>query len=212
MSTSAAPAFAQPADMWNQRYAQDGFLFGEAPNGWLQAMASHLPARGRVLCVADGDGRNSVWLAQQGHTVEAFDIAEVGVRKARALAQTRGVTVDYTVADCDSYGWQAETYDGVVAIFVQFADPALRARMFSHMVRSLKPGGVLILQGYGVAQLEYKTGGPGVLSHLYTEAMLRESFAELRVDVLRSYDEVLSEGSAHRGMSALVGLVATKPS
>lgn len=210
MSHANTPTFPQPADTWNQRYGQDGFLFGTAPNAWLREVAHRLPASGRVLCVADGEGRNSVWLAQQGHQVDAFDIAEVGVAKARRFAAEQGVEVNFSVADCDSFGWRAAAYDAVVAIFVQFADPAQRARLFARMAESLRPGGVLVLQGYTPQQLEYKTGGPGVLSHLYTEALLREAFASLDIEVLRCYDEVLSEGSAHRGLSALVGMVARR--
>jgi SAM-dependent methyltransferase len=100
-----------------------------------------------VLCVADGEGRNGVWLAGQGLTVDAFDVAEVGVAKARRLAAERGVTVNFAVADCDAYPWPEGVYDGVAAIFVQFADPAMRGRLFAHIVRSLKPGGTLVESG-----------------------------------------------------------------
>ena len=115
------------------------------------------------------------------------------------------------VADCDGFAWRDEAWDGIAAIFVQFADPALRARMFARIVAGLKPGGTLLLQGYTPRQLDYRTGGPGVASHLYTEAMLREAFAALEVVELREYDAELREGSGHCGMSALIGLVARKP-
>jgi SAM-dependent methyltransferase len=164
-----------------------------------------------VLCVADGEGRNSVWLARQGFQVEAFDISEVGVTKARKLASESGVPVDYTVADCEQYDWAAQRHDGVVAVFIQFADPDMRTRLFANMVRSLKPGGVLILQGYTPRQLEYKTGGPGQLSHLYTATLIRDAFKDLRIIELIEYEADLSEGSRHAGRSALLGLAATKP-
>ena len=167
---------------------------------------------GRVLCVADGEGRNSVWLARQGLQVDAFDVAEVGVAKAQRLAAAHGVTVNYQVSDCDAHVWLPETYDGVVAIFVQFAEPLMRQRMFDNIVQSLKPGGILLLQGYGPKQLEYKTGGPGVLSHLYTADLLREELAELDITLLTEYDAELSEGARHTGISALVGMVARRRS
>ena len=97
--------------MWNQRYAGDELLFGEAPNDYLRAQAPRLPRHGRALCVADGEGRNSVWLARQGLQVQAFDISPVGVAKARALAARAGVQVDYEVADCDSWAWPEATFD-----------------------------------------------------------------------------------------------------
>ena len=208
--TQTSSPFNAPAQTWNQRFAAPGFLFGSDPNAWLREHASVWSPDDRVLCVADGEGRNSVWLAEQGLKVDAFDIAEIGVAKARDLAAQRGVTVNFTVADCDDYAWPEAACDGVAAIFVQFADPALRERLFARMVRALKPGGHLVLQGYTPQQLEYKTGGPPLASHLYTEALLREAFAELDIVSLREYEADLAEGSGHHGRSALIGLVARR--
>lgn len=203
-------AFADAAATWNQRFAGDEFLFGTEPNAWLREHAHQFPPGGRVLCVADGEGRNSVWLAKQGFVVDAFDIAEVGVAKARRFAEREGVQVHYHVADCDGFAWRDAAYDGVAAIFVQFADPALRERLFARIVASLKPGGVLVLQGYTPKQLEYRTGGPPCASHLYTEAMLREAFAALEIVELREYEAEVAEGRGHLGRSALIGLVARR--
>ncbi len=205
------PAFSDPAGTWNRRFNEEGFHFGTAPNGWLVAHADIWSPGARVLCVADGEGRNSVWLARRGLQVLAFDIADQGVAKARQLAADQGVKVDYAVADCDAYAWPEGTCDGVAAIFVQFADPALRERMFAHMVASLKPGGTLVLQGYAARQLEFRTGGPPLLSHLYTTDLLRQAFAGLDILVLDDYEADLAEGKGHKGRSALIGLVARKP-
>jgi len=204
------PAFADPAGTWNRRFTEHGFLFGTAPNAWLREHAGVWQPGQRVLCVADGEGRNSVWLAAQGLVVDAFDIAEVGVAKARQLAAEQGVTVNYTVSDCDAFPWAEGIYDGVAAIFVQFADPALRERLFGHIRRCLKPGGTLVLQGYTPQQLEYRTGGPPFASHLYTETLLREAFADMDFVELREYEAELAEGSGHCGRSALIGLVARR--
>lgn len=203
-------AFNDPAGTWNQRFAADGYLFGTEPNEWLREHAGAWQPGQRVLCVADGEGRNSVWLARRGLQVDAFDIAAVGVAKARRLAAEQGVTVDYQVADCDGYAWPEAHYDGVAAIFVQFADPALRERLFARMRSSLKPGGTLLLQGYTPKQLEYRTGGPPLLSHLYTAQMLREAFAALDIVELREYEAEVHEGSGHSGRSALIGMVARR--
>jgi SAM-dependent methyltransferase len=210
MSTTPPSPFADPAGTWNRRFADDGFLFGSEPNAWLREHATLWSPGDRVLCVADGEGRNSVWLARQGLTVDAFDIAEVGVAKARRLAVEHAVTVNFAVADCDAYPWPEGVYDGVAAIFVQFADPATRGRLFARIVRSLKPGGTLVLQGYTPKQLDYRTGGPPLASHLYTETLLREAFADLDLVVLREYEADLAEGSGHCGHSALIGLVARR--
>lgn len=211
MNTSALPAFPDAAKTWNSRFATGDYIFGTEPNAWLREHAAVWSAGQRVLCVADGEGRNSVWLARQGLQVDAFDIAELGVAKARKLAATKGVQVNYAVSDCDSYAWPQGVYDGVAVIFVQFADPAMRERMFTHIKQSLKPGGTMVLQGYTPRQLEYKTGGPPQVSHLYTTDMLRQAFADLDVLELRDYEAELSEGDRHTGMSALIGLVARKP-
>jgi 2-polyprenyl-3-methyl-5-hydroxy-6-metoxy-1,4-benzoquinol methylase len=203
-------AFSDAAATWNKRFGADDFIFGREPNEYLRSHTPLLQAGQRVLCVADGEGRNSVWLAQRGLHVDAFDIAEVGVAKARKFAAQAGVAVAYTVADCDQWNWMPERYDLVVAIFIQFADPAMRARLFANMVHTLKPGGVLILQGYTPQQLEYKTGGPPIESHLYTETMLRSAFEALEILELETYEAVLTEGTQHSGRSALIGMVAHK--
>ena len=117
----------------------------------------------------------------------------------------------YYVAGCDEWPWAVDAYDVVVSVFVQFADPEMRERLFANIVRALKPGGLLVLQGYTPKQLEYKTGGPGALSLLYTADLLRRAFASLQIVELVEYEAELREGARHAGRSALVGLVARRP-
>jgi SAM-dependent methyltransferase len=210
MMPSDTPAFADAAGTWDRRFSEAGYLFGTEPNAWLREHAGVWHAGQRVLCVADGEGRNSVFLADRGLIVDAFDLSEVGVRKARDFARITGVKVNFAVADVATLRWPESLYDGVAAIFIQFADPELRARIFHGMVRCLKPGGILVLQGYTPKQLDYRTGGPGIASHLYTPQLLRESFAGMEILELREYEADLSEGTGHRGHSALVGLVARR--
>lgn len=206
---SATP-FDDARAKWNARFGGTDFAFGTEPNTWLRERSGALPPGGRVLCVADGEGRNSVFLARQGHAVDAFDLSDVGVAKARRFAAAQGVQVDYAVADGDALVWPEGVYDAVVAIFVQYATPAERTRLFANMVRCLRPCGVLMLLGYTPKQLVYRTGGPGVDSHLYTEALLREAFAGMAIERIDEFDAELAEGSSHTGMSALIGLIARK--
>ena len=196
---------------WDKRFSREDYIFGTAPNQFLAAQQPLLKAGQRVLCVADGEGRNSVWLAQQGLSVTAFDISPVGVEKARKLAVRAGVTVDYAIADVSGWAWPEAAFDAVAAIFVQFADPQLRGFMFERMLRALKPGGLLLVQGYTPRQLEYKTGGPPQVAHLYTPELLRAAFAGCEILQLREHESVVNEGSQHSGMSALIDLVARKP-
>jgi SAM-dependent methyltransferase len=210
MNNSTASPFSNPAATWNRRFEAEGYLFGTEPNAWLREHAHVWQPGQRVLCVADGEGRNSAWLAGQGLAVDAFDIAETGVAKARRLAAQQGVHVNYAVADCDALAWPEALYDGVAAIFVQFADPAVRARLFANIQRCLKPGATLLLQGYTPRQLEYKTGGPPIASHLYTPELLCEAFTQLQIGELREYEAEVAEGTGHRGHSALIGMVARK--
>jgi SAM-dependent methyltransferase len=210
MSPKPSTAFTDAADTWNQRFEGEDYLFGVEPNEWLREHVAVWPPGGRILCVADGEGRNSVWLARQGFVVDAFDIAAIGVAKARRLAAHEGVHLNFSVSDCDDYDWPKASVDGVAAIFIQFADPAQRERLFASMVASLRLGGILVLQGYTPRQLEYGTGGPPFVSHLYTPELLRAAFAELELLELREYEADVAEGSGHRGRSALIGLVGRR--
>ena len=165
----------------------------------------------RVLCIADGEGRNGIWLAEQGHRVTSFDSSTVAVEKARAWAEARGVAIDARLSGVDDWDWAEGAFDAVVAIFVQFADPAMRRRLFAGIWRTLKPGGLLLAEGYTPQQLEHRTGGPGEVTHLYTEAMMRDLLPEAEFLLLRSHEAVIEEGPAHSGLSALLDLVARRP-
>ncbi len=170
-----------------------------------------LRAGARVLAVADGEGRNGVFLAERGAVVHSVDGSAVAIEKAKRLAQLRSVTLTFEQADLIAWRWPVAAYDAVVAIFIQFVRESERPTFFRQLREALKPGGLLLLEGYRVEQLEYGTGGPRDASHLYTETMLRDAFAGMRIEALRSYDAVIEEGAAHTGMSALIDLIAIQP-
>lgn len=197
--------------MWEERFNTEDYVFGRAPAAFLLAHAEWLTPGASALSVADGEGRNSVFLAQKGLSVTAWDGAPSAIAKARKLAQEAGVEVDYQVADLEAWDWPEAAYDLVLGVFIQFVGPEARARLFGRMVRALRPGGVLMLHGYTPKQLDHGTGGPKALENLYTEALLREAFAGLEIRVLESYEAELDEGRGHKGVSALIDLVAVKP-
>ena len=204
--------FDEAAKFWNTRFDTHEYIFGTDANKYLTEKAlKYFQKLQKVLCVADGEGRNSVWLASQGMDVDAFDISDIAIKKANELAIQFGVSVRLYLKNMDEWDWKPNQYDGVVAIFVQFADPEMRVRLFQNMIHALKAGGVLILLGYSPKQLEYKTGGPSLLEHLYTEKLLLEQFSPYaEILEIESWEEELSEGRRHSGMSALVGMVARK--
>ena len=211
-STPPAPsAFTDARATWDARFAKPGLLFGAEPNAFLVREAARLAPASRVLSVADGEGRNSLWLAEQGHAVTAFDLSPIAVDKARHWAAERGASVEFHIAGIDDWNWMPDQFDAVVAIFVQFADPALRQRMFDGMWRTLQPGGLLLVQGYTPKQLDYRTGGPGRLDHLYTPELLRELLPAADWLVLHEHEATLHEGTGHAGRSALIDVVARKP-
>jgi SAM-dependent methyltransferase len=202
--------FSNPQATWDKRFSIPDYVFGEEPNAFLVSQAKHL-GRGRALALADGEGRNSVWLARQGFTVDAFDFSAPAVAKAKALAQKHQVVVNFSCTNWQTFDWKPKHYDLVAGIFFQFANPVERSQLFEKMKQSLKPGGTVIIQGYGKNQLSYNTGGPGKLENLYDEDMLRLAFAGFSVQVCQTYEAEIQEGQGHMGMSALVGFLAKKP-
>lgn len=197
--------------MWDQRYDTEEYVYGTEPSRFLKLNLEYLNAGDRVLAVADGEGRNSVFMAEQGLNVTAMDSSSVGLEKARRLAKKRDVNVDFQLADLKVYDWGATEYDVVAAIFIQFADPAFRTEIFDGMERALKPGGVLMLHGYTPKQIEFGTGGPPVSELLYTRNMLAAQFAGWQIIRLEEYEAELQEGPGHSGKSALVDLIARRP-
>lgn len=202
---------------WSARYrdAGDDYLFGTAPNRFLAAHAALFATGGRALSVADGEGRNAVWLAEQGLSVTATEISPVALEKARKLAAGRRVAAEFVAADVLAPDWPPAAYSGafdfVIGVFIQFAAPAERERLFVGMKRAVRPGGLVLLQGYTPKQLDYRTGGPSAVENLYTPELLRTLFADFEIIELREYEEVLEEGCAHKGRSALIDLVARRP-
>jgi cyclopropane fatty-acyl-phospholipid synthase-like methyltransferase len=214
-SPSITPQLELEDDMselarWESRFTQPGYWFGTAPNAFLAGQAHRLVRGQRALMIADGEGRNGVWLAERGLDVLSVDFSPAALAKARALAAERGVALRTEQADLTDWNWPAAEFDLVVAIFIQFFGPQLRSRTFEGMKQALKTGGWLLMQGYRVEQLAYGTGGPGQVENLYTRALLQDTFGDMALLEINEHDSVIHEGSGHNGMSALIDLVARK--
>ena len=196
--------------MWDERYAAPGFFFGTEPAQFLLEHKSHLTSGDKALAVADGEGRNSVYLAKLGLNVTATDFSEVALKKARGLAKSSNVEVNYQFADLETWTWEADAFDLVVAIFIQFAGPEFRDQIFGGLQKTLRPGGTLLLHGYTPKQIEFGTGGPPFVENMYTKQMLKSAFSNMEILHLKAYEREVDEGAGHSGMSALIDLVARK--
>jgi cyclopropane fatty-acyl-phospholipid synthase-like methyltransferase len=195
---------------WQDRFAGEDYRFGTEPNLFLKRHAHRLRKGQTALSIADGEGRNGVFLAEQGLDVLSLDFSPNGQAKARKLAAARGVSIRTEQADVIAWRYPPEAFDVVAAIFFQFATPDERATIFAGIKRTLKRGGLLLLEGYGPKQLDYKTGGPSVLANLYTRDLLQQAFGDFASLDIREYDAEIHEGAGHGGMSALVDLVGVK--
>lgn len=194
---------------WDERYGEAGFAYGTAPNDFLVSSISHLPKGGSVLCLAEGEGRNSTYLAAKGFVVTAVDSSAVGMQKAQLLARENGVDISTCVADLDDFTFPPQSYDGIVSIFCHLPVP-LRKKIHNGVVSSLKKGGVFILEGYTPRQLQYSTGGPPIKELLMELDELRSEFAGLRIVHGIELEREIHEGWLHTGRGSVVQLIAVK--
>lgn len=195
--------------MWDERYRDEQYVYGTAPNDFLRAMSGRIPP-GPVLCLAEGEGRNAVFLAELGHEVTAVDQSSQGMAKARRLADSRGVRIETVTADLRDFVIEPGRWAGIVAIFMHLP-PTLRARVLARVVDGLRPGGVLVFEAYAPTQLSYGTGGPSVEELLVPLGDLRRELTGLHFLHLGEVERDLSEGTLHSGQSAVVQVVARKP-
>jgi SAM-dependent methyltransferase len=195
---------------WEQRFSAAEYVFGEAPNTFLLRQASRLPAGGKALAVSDGEGRNGVWLARQGLDVVSMDFSPTAQLKAKALAAKHGVRITIQLADIFNYSWPVAAYDVIAVVFIQYMGPAKRTKVFANIAQALKPGGLLLLEGYTPTQVDYGTGGPKERENMYTRPILEEAFGGFSKIEIAEYEADIREGAGHGGISALIDLVGVK--
>jgi SAM-dependent methyltransferase len=200
---------AMTAD-WDARYAEAGWAFGTEPNDFLRERTGDLPAGGRVLCLAEGEGRNAVWLARHGHAVTGVDTAGVGLAKAHELAASHGVTITTVVADLATYDLGDAVWDAIVSVFAHV--PAdVRRRVHAAIPRALRPGGVLLLEAYRPQQLGEGTGGPPDDARMMDLERLRTELHGLDWELARELTRDVVEGRFHTGRAHTVQLLARRP-
>ena len=201
-----------PPDFWDARYAEPALAYGDAPNDFLAAVADRLAPSARVLCLAEGQGRNAVFLAERGHHVTAVDLSEVGLERARVLAAERGVEIETVVADLSDYDLGDHQWDAIVSIFAH--TPAdVRRQLHRRVVAALRPGGAFVLEAYTPEQTRRDTGGPSgdaAIDVTMTAAGLAEELGGLDAEILRETERVVIEGPYHHGEAAVVQVLAWK--
>lgn len=201
---------SSPSEFWDARFAEPGFAYGAEPNAFLAERLGALPP-GRLLLPGEGEGRNAVWAAERGWRVAALDASTVARDKALLLAAERGVSLDYRVGDLAELASAAPGgFDAIGLVFVHLPPPA-RTRFHRSLVEHLRPGGVLILEGFSRLQLERGTGGPRSLELLYDTSELAGDFRDLELVQLETCDTELEEGRYHRGLASVVRLVGRRP-
>lgn len=186
------------SDFWNQKYARDDYFYGDEPNDFLRSQAFRLPSQARILVIGDGEGRNGVWLAQQGFRVSSVDYSAVGCQKARALAARTGAPLDTHCADLLTWDWPVTAFDAVVSIYLHFP-PAERRPVHQRIAQSLAPRGLLLIELFHPKQLNYHSGGPKAPEMLVTADDLRQDFPSLEWQLLVEGETLLAEGPGHAG-------------
>ncbi len=197
-------------NFWDQQFAGEAFKYGTAPNAFLTTQAHRLVPNSEVLVPGDGEGRNGVWLAQQGHQVTAVDNSQVGLNKAQALAQERGVSITTVHADLAEWAPEPNSADAVVLVYLHLP-PVLRVQVHAQLAQALRPGGLLVLEAFHPQQLQHNSGGPKDKAMLYTPALLCEDFAA-GFEPLESWsgETHLDEGPGHQGLAHVTRWVASK--
>ena len=194
--------------MWDERYSAEHYIYGKKPNAFLYQYADKLP-KGRVLCLADGEGRNSVFLASLGYQVTAVDASAVGLEKAARLAGEEGVSVEYIQADLTEYDIGECRWDAIVSIFCHL-QPETRKAMHQKVVAGLKPSGVFLLEAYTPAQIDKGTGGPPSAEMMMTKGVLVDELDGLQFEWLKELERDVVEGTHHTGIGAVVQALAKK--
>jgi len=195
--------------MWNERYSAQEYVYGTAPNEFLRSVSDRIQGR-QVLCLAEGEGRNAVYLAREGYDVTAVDASAVCLEKAEMLADESYVSIDTVVADLADYDMSRSRWDGVVSMFCHLP-VAKRKALHRNVVKGLRPGGVFIVEAYRPRQLALSSGGPSSAELTVSLDILSEELDGLVFVQAKELERDILEGSLHLGVGAVVQVIAMKP-
>ena len=193
--------------MWDQKYDTEEYVYGKAPNDFLKEHYKAIPI-GNVLLLAEGEGRNAVFLAKQGYTVTAVDISSVGLKKAKKLANENGVNIELICEDLATFNLGENKWDGIVSISCHLP-PDLRQDLYQRIERALKHTGVFFLEGYRPEQLKHKTGGPPVAEMMTSKETLVQEMPNLGFSYLQEIDREVIEGINHHGIGSVIQAIGT---
>ena len=196
---------------WNERYAENEFAFGDQPNDFLRENFEQmrLERGARILCLAEGEGRNAVFLAEKGFDVTAVDISDVGLAKAEKLAASKNLTIKTVVADLAEFEVTADYWNAIISIWAHVPSD-LRETLYPKITRGLKRSGAFLLESYTPRQIEFATGGPTTLDLLPTLDELRRRLGGFSFEIAREIEREVHEGKYHFGQSAVVQILAFK--
>lgn len=208
-TNNASIAKGYNTDFWDERYGKDEFAYGETPNNFLAENYQYFPEGGKILCLAEGEGRNAVFLAKQGFRVTAVDQSAAGQKKALQLAEKNQVNIDYELGDLNDYDLGEEKWDAIVSISAH-TPPATRERLHKAIIKGLKPGGIFLLEGYNKQQLNYNSGGPKNEDMLFSLEELQNDFAEFTLLHAQNRLREVNEGVYHNGIASVTQIIAKK--
>jgi len=193
---------------WDERYETDHYVYGKEPNAFFAKELSEIPP-GKILLPGEGEGRNAVFAALKGWTVDAFDQSNVGAEKAHRLAENAGVKIKYQVCEINDYPFEKHHYNVVALIFFH-APPATRRKLHSSVQEALKPGGLVILEAFHISQLGNNTGGPQSLEMLFDKDTILGDFSSLETILIQEYRINQDEGPFHQGEANVIRYIGVK--
>jgi SAM-dependent methyltransferase len=196
-------------DFWDKRYNEEGLAYGNLPNDFLKENFQLIPAGGSILCLAEGEGRNAIFLAQKNYEVSSVDFSATGIKKTIQRAGEAGVKIKTHLEDLNEFEMGINNWDAIISIFGHLP-PEIRTSVHAKIIRALKPGGLFLMEAYVPEQLMFNSGGPKEISMMMSLEILEKELGALKPIIKRTCIRDIQEGKYHQGLSAVVQFVGKK--